>query len=146
MGVEVIEKSEFKIPKGIKAVIKAGFFDGKYSNGESIANVAFWNEFGTFSKLKNRHIPPRPFMRNVANDKAKMQRLANIAKIELEKGKDSDEIAEIIGEQLATMIKMSISQGEFTANAKGTIKRKGSSRPLIDTGLMLGSVSYKVGK
>ena len=146
MGIQILEKGNSKIPAGIKAVLKVGFFDGKYQNGASIPSVAFWNEYGTFSKLNNPHIPPRPFMRNVTDDKSKMERLAQIAKIELEKGAEGEAIANTMGEVLVTMIKQSIQTGKFEANAPSTIAKKGSSRPLIDTGLLIGSVDFKVEK
>lgn len=147
MRVEIIEKNGLKFPKGFKGVLKVGFFDNaKYPNGEYVAQVAFWNEYGTISKNGNKHIPPRPFIRNVTDDKAKMQRLGEIAKIELSKGQDSEAVINTIGEQLVTMIKQSISQGEFEPNAPYTIAKKGSSRPLVDTGLLMSSVDFKVEK
>lgn len=36
------------------------------SGGAAIAQVAFWNEFGTFSKNGKRHIPPRPYLSQTA--------------------------------------------------------------------------------
>ena len=146
MGVKVIEKGDLKIPKAFKCVLKVGFFDGKYPDGEYVASVAFWNEFGTISKNGNRHIPPRPFMRNVINDNSNMQKIANIAKIEFEKGTNVEAVADLLGGELEKMIKQSIRSGEFTPNSDYTIIKKGSSTPLIDTGFMLGSVSYKVEK
>ena len=145
MGVEVIEKGK-KIPKGAKYTLKAGIFENsKYSNGAYIAEVAFWNEFGTFKNGK-KHIPPRPFMRNVTDDKAKMERLAKIAKIEIEKGTEGEAIANTMGEVLVDMIKHSIQNGKFEPNAPSTIAQKGSSRPLIWNGDLLGSITFKVDK
>lgn len=145
MGVKVIEKGDLKIPKAFKGVLKVGFFDtAKYENGEYVAQVAFWNEYGTISKNGNQHIPPRPFMRNVTDNQNAMSRIFNVAKIELEKGMENERVAEICGEQLAQMVKLSITGGSYIPNSAYTIAKKGSSRPLVDTGLMLGSVSYKV--
>ena len=146
MGIQILEKGNSKIPAGIKAVLKVGFFDGKYQNGASIPSVAFWNEFGTFSKLNNPHIPPRPFMRNVVDDSDKIARLGNIAKIELEKGQSGDSVLNIIGGALVTMIKQSIQTLDKPKNHPYTIAKKGSSNPLVDTGAMLGAVSFKVEK
>lgn len=146
MSVEVIEKGK-KIPKGARYTLKAGIFENsKYSNGAYIAEVAFWNEFGTTSKNGEEHIPPRPFMRNVTDDKAKMERLAKIAKIEIEKGVEGEAVANTMGEVLVTMIKQSIQTGTFTPNAPSTIAKKGSSRPLIWNGDLLGSITFKVDK
>ena len=39
-------------------ILTAGFYEGSlYDDGKHIAQVAFWNEFGT------ENIPPRPFLR-----------------------------------------------------------------------------------
>ena len=148
MAVEIISKNEAKLPKGNKSVLKVGFFDtAKYENGEYVAQVAFWNEYGTLSKKGNKHIPPRPFMRNVTDNQNAMSRIFNVAKIELDKGTECDKIASICGEQLAQMVKLSITGGSYIPNSAYTIKKKGAGkRPLIDTALMLGSVSYKVEK
>lgn len=148
MAVEIISKNEAKLPKGNKSVLKVGFFDtAKYENGECVAQVAFWNEYGTISKKGNKHIPPRPFMRNVTDNQNAMSRIFNVAKIELDKGTECDKIAEICGEQLAQMVKLSITGGTYTPNAPYTIAKKGAGKhPLIDTALMLGSVAYKVEK
>ena len=148
MAVEIISKNEAKLPKGNKSILKVGFFDtAKYETGEYVAQVAFWNEYGTLSKKGNKHIPPRPFMRNVTDNQNAMSRIFSVAKIELEKGTECDKIAEICGEQLAQMVKLSITGGSYIPNAPYTIAKKGAGkRPLIDTTLMLGSVAYKVEK
>ena len=50
-------------------VIEQANYDG--SDGESVAQVAFWNEYGT------ANIPPRPFFRNtIAERKTEWARLA----------------------------------------------------------------------
>ena len=41
-------------------------------------------------------------------------------------------------------MKATIGRGHFVPNAPNTIKQKGSSQPLIDTGRMRNSVSHKV--
>ena len=41
-------------------------------------------------------------------------------------------------------VQMSISTGNWEPNAKSTIRRKGSSRPLIDTGAMRQAVTWVV--
>ena len=148
MAVEIISKNSVKLPKSNKSILKVGFFDtAKYENGEYVAQVAFWNEYGTISKKGNKHIPPRPFMRNVTDNQNAMSRIFNVAKIELEKGTECDKIASICGEQLAQMVKLSITGGRYIPNSAYTIAKKGSGkRPLIDTALMLGSVAYKVEK
>ena len=48
--------------------------------------------------------------------------------------------AEDTGDYLAMLVRAKIDNGNFTPNAPSTIRSKGSSRPLIDTGRMQGSI------
>jgi hypothetical protein len=49
-----------------------------------------------------------------------------------------------VGNAIEGMIKNKIRDGPFKPNSPATIKRKGSSRPLIDTGHLRQSIRYKV--
>lgn len=100
----------------------------------TVAQVALWNELGT------ERIPARPFLRN-ANQNAKKRGVA-IVKARMEENADVEQIANDIGLMLESEIKNQISRGTFKENAKSTIRRKGSSRPLIDTSNMLQSVHW----
>lgn len=49
-----------------------------------------------------------------------------------------------VGNAIEGMIKTKIRDGPFNPNSSATIKRKGSSRPLIDTGHLRQSIRYKI--
>ena len=132
--------------------IKSGFPDGKdpgppmksragakpYDNMGEVARVAAWTEFGTAT------IPSRPFFRTVidsSRDKifdmaAKFADLALIGKL------STDQAFENLGLYMQSIIRGSIRNGGWTANAPRTTKAKHSSRPLIDTGQMINSVTF----
>ena len=130
--------------------VQVGFFQGekkatkRTKNGVTetdtdIVLVASWNEFGT-SK-----IPPRPFFRE-SIDQAK-QVLPAFWQSELKKiikGQDAEVTLKRLGTLLKGMIQQHIVEGDFAPNAPSTIKKKGSSRPLIDTGRMRQSVTYRI--
>lgn len=37
------------------------------AKGRPVAQIAYWNEFGTFSQNGKRHIPPRPYLSQTAS-------------------------------------------------------------------------------
>ena len=57
---------------------------------------------------------------------------------------DPHQALEILGNKAEGDMKATIGRGHFVPNAPNTIKQKGSSQPLIDTGRMRNSVSHKV--
>ena len=121
----------------VKGKLQVGFFESaKYPNGVYVAQVARYNEFGT-SK-----IPMRPFFRNAINTNTKkwfasMQQLLRA---------NDDRVLEKVGEIARGDIVQSITTLNTPPNKQSTIDTKKSSNPLIDTGLMRRSVTYKVSK
>jgi hypothetical protein len=139
--------------KNLKSTLKAlnktkqrslsvGFYpNSKYDDGLPVAQVAFWNEYGT-SK-----IPERPFFRH-ANSMASKTMISFFKNINISKSKSVINKNEIntIGSMWSNTIQESI-EGKnitYTPNAPYTIQKKGHDKPLIDTELMLISPEYKV--
>ena len=117
--------------------LEVGFFsNATYPSGEYVAQVAKWQEYGTI------HIPMRPFMRNAVekNNKKWFDTLGELIK----QNATQEQALGKIGEIARGDIIKSITQFREPANNPSTIKAKGSSNPLIDTGLMRRSVTYKV--
>ena len=127
-----------------KVEIQAGIFSDAGSNpegGTSIVDYAYYNEYGT------EHIPVRPFMRITADEKrgSWSKLMADCFDKALEtQGRKLDHDLGRIGEQMASDIKETISSNISPANAPDTIKRKKSSRTLIDTGVLRASISSRV--
>ena len=122
---------------------KAGYFAndrGKEPyegpNPPTLEEVALWNEFGT------ERIPSRPFLRNSQNKAIK--RGERIVQVRIEENADVEQICKDLGLMLQDEIKDQITHGTFAPNAPSTIKRKGSSHPLIDTGNLRQSVHWGV--
>lgn len=119
----------------VKGKLEVGFFQtAKYPNGMQVAQVARFNEFGT-SK-----IPMRPFFRNAINKNTKKWFASLQQLLAIDNGKALDKVGEIARGDVV----QSITTFNTPPNAKSTIKAKKSSNPLIDTGLMRRSVTYKV--
>ncbi|EGC6704068.1 hypothetical protein H9W57_001063 [Campylobacter jejuni] len=117
--------------------LEVGFFESaKYENGEYVANVAKIQEYGTLK------IPARPFFRNaIAKNGAKW---LTFMKNQFTSNQNLDLSLNQAGELARGDIVASIMQTNNPPNAEATIKAKGSSKPLIDTGFMRASVTFKV--
>ena len=124
--------------KGGVKQLEVGFFDSaKYQDGMTVPFVAVINEFGV-------GVPERPFFRPAL--KAALAPLRRILKAKVNPTVNvvTFQTAGLMGEQLRTEIQQGISDVRMPPNAPSTIKAKKSSKPLVDTGLMKASVTYKV--
>ena len=120
-----------------KLELEVGFFESAtYKNGIKVAQVAYWNEYGTSM------IPPRPFFRNAIKEKSK--EWLNLIQSTQLKTKDMGETLATVGTESSSDISDSITNLSTPPNVKSTIAQKGSSNPLIDTGFMVKSVTYRV--
>ncbi len=101
-------------------------------------DVATWNEFGV-----PPHQPPRPFFRlMVANDSPGWSR--SVAALMKANGNDVHKVLSLMGMVIKGQLQQSIISTNDPPLAPSTIARKGSSQPLIATGIMLNDVEYEV--
>lgn len=122
---------------GVKVGIQAG---AGSQDGVDMLDIAVFNELGTAD------IPARPFVRNAAEKNRQdiatvMDHLAR----KVEGGAaDADTALETLGQWYQGRQQAHIRSGEFVPNAPATIKKKGSSVPLIDKGKLVNAVRYEV--
>lgn len=124
-------------------VAQIGFPSGQhYPDGTNVAFVAAIQEFGA-PAMK---IPPRPFMRPTI--KAKEDSWANTIQKKIPtvvKGQMTGfDVLDLVGIQASADIQETISKVTTPPLSPITIARKGSAKPLIDTGLMMASVRNSV--
>ena len=113
--------------------VEAGYFGG------FVQKKAMWQEYGT-----SRGIPSRPFIRNALYDNENRFVSFILPYIQdILEGGSADGVFDALGPFIVMSIKISIASGDFIALAPSTIKKKGHSKPLIDTGAMYGAVSWK---
>ena len=125
--------------KGGVKMTRIGFFStARYQNGTPVAAVAAWNEFGT------RTIPERPFFRRAIKAMQPTIRSVVHQGIDPKKGIVTPELAERIGAVGQGAIQEEIVRLRQPPNAPRTVEIKGSSNPLVDTGHMRLSVTYRV--
>lgn len=118
--------------------VSVGFMNGAtYPDGTGVAEVAYFNEFGT------SRTPSRPFFRRMIADKsptwpAQMAKAAKAAKY------DGAKVLALMGEEIKGQLQASIRDMQSPPLADSTVKAKGFAKPLIDTGHMLNSITYDV--
>ena len=119
--------------------VEVGFFsEARYEDGTPVAAVAAWNEFGTET------IPERRFFRRALTEVEDGVTKIVKAGIDTEKMVVDDRLAGRVGAYVAGQIQESITALKEPPNAPSTIKEKGGSSPLLDTGHMRESVTWKV--
>jgi len=106
----------------------------------TVIEVACWNEFGTDD------IPARSFIRawfdeNKARIKDDLRKLMQSV---VQGTRTKEQILELLAQRCVGEIQQRIADGIPPENAASTIAQKGSSTPLIDTGQLRSSVSYRV--
>ena len=106
----------------------------------SMLDVAMWNELGT------ANTPSRPFLRQSVDDNA--SKISAFCRAQLQRiaqgSADAQDVLNKIGVMQKGLVQEKIGNGSFEANAPATVKKKGSDKPLIDTGRMRQSVGYIV--
>ena len=132
-----------KIEKGVQGpkAVKVGFPKGKAE--ADVVSIAIWNHFGT-----SRGIPARPFI-TIAMFKNRQEiraALRKIAKGTVENGTPLATQLPKLGVFGAGKIQDQIANNTPPLNAPSTIRQKGSTRTLIDTGRMRQSVTWEIDK
>lgn len=118
--------------------VRVGIIEqANYKDGQSVAQAAFWNEYGTAT------VPPRPFFRNtIAEHKDEWPKQA--AEMLEANGGDVRQALADMGEVVKGQIKMTIQDFREPPNAAATVKQKGFDKPLIDTGTLWRSIDCEV--
>lgn len=109
-------------------------FDEKVEGAENfnLASLAAVLEFG------NDHIPSRPFLRQTLEEN--QEKYTALFVQWFDQGVPITQIYERLAIMAQGDVQLNIVRSNWTVNAPSTIKRKKSSKPLIDTGKMRQSV------
>jgi len=125
------------------AYVTVGVHEGERNiDGANIAEYAAANEYGT------ENIPSRPFMRTAFDENTgaiqkDMAGLVNMAK----SGGSVVQGLRVVGEKHQQRIQRTIKGRDFLPKlAESTVKAKGSTKTLIDSGAMVNSIRYVVHK
>jgi len=121
--------------------VSVGFQNGatypESEGGLPVAQVAFWNNFGT------RTAPARPFIGNFIEDQQPTwaKKLGVALRVT---GYRTKPALEILGADMAGHMRESIVLLTDPPNAPYTLAHKKGSKPLVDTGWMLKNVTWEV--
>jgi hypothetical protein len=132
---------------GGKAAIEVGVFgapgeaEHKGTPGLTVLQVGTFQEFGL-------GVPERSFIRAYFDENAEaLQKMSARLMASLIDGKRTrDQCLELLGLRMVAEIQKRIAAGISPPNAQSTIDRKKSSTPLVDTGQLRSSISYRVVK
>lgn len=134
--------------------VAVGFPAGEAS--QSNIMKAIYNEFGTKGSGKGFStprgggfggpIPERPFMRNaMRSNQTKYQQFMKVSAKAILSGEVTPEVSlKRLGRMAQVDIQEEITSLSSPPNSPTTIRLKGSSNPLIDTGEMRGAVTWKL--
>lgn len=131
-----------ELEKLAKLEVRVGFQgDETYEDGTSLAEVAAYNELGTSDT------PARPFMKqSFEKHEKELQAACDRVNKAIVGGASAEQALDGLGVTVKGIVQEEIVDGGFAPNAPSTIKKKGSERPLVDTGHMRQSVNYVVKK
>lgn len=140
-SITVTRKQHIKLPQSISGPrrVKVGFPAGKVSG--DVVSRAIWNHYGT-----SRGIPSRPFLLNaVRSNRSKYLSALKSSGAAILRGEATlHQTMMKLGIMAQGDVQQEITNLRTPPNAPATIKAKGSSNPLIDTGEMRSKVTWKV--
>lgn len=122
------------------ATLEIGFMaDATYPDGTSVALVATLNEFG----VPSRGQPPRPFFRSMIAEKSG-EWPAAVGDLLVANDYDAEKTLSLTGDAIKGQLQQEIATFVGAPLAESTVKAKGSSKALVDSGHMLNSVDFIV--
>ena len=125
--------------RGVKEVAWGFFSTARYPAGEAVTNVAAQHEYGI-------SVPERPFFRQSLAGAERALRAIVRDGLDGRTMAVTERTANRVGAHFAGELQASITRLRTPPNAPSTIRRKGSSNPLLDTGFMRASVTWEVSR
>jgi hypothetical protein len=112
----------------------------KINEDLTVEEVAIYQEKGTKNKKGTPVIPSRSFIKetfNINKDKIRKTFMGAVLK-------SPEKSLGLIGTYVVGLIQQRIADGIDPALSPKTVKHKGSSKPLIDTGQLRNSITFKI--
>ncbi|AWK42600.1 hypothetical protein LGZ99_21770 [Photorhabdus temperata] len=139
--------AEIKVPARAVTVYRKMNKDGSFAGKGKFVKATKSNFASTHTVPAHTiNIPERSFLRSTFNENKDKyaNKLVKGIKSELKNDGDPQQALEKLGEMVARDVKRKIQAGIDPPLSQATIKRKKSSKPLIDTGQLVQSITYEV--
>jgi len=138
IGGEKLQRVLAEIGSNMEGSVSVGFLGGAtHPDGTSVAEAAFFNEFGTTK------IPARPaFRAMIANESPGWGVM--MGKAAKHYDYNGVTVLQFMGVKISEQLQQSIVGWQSPPNAASTIKAKGFNKPLIHTSHTLNSVDFEV--
>lgn len=147
MGVKLVDSGFKRYLNAFKELDSQKVAVGLFAKvGDEVLTKGIVNEFG--ANTGNSVIPERSFIRSTYNKNVKKvtSRFNDIARSISRGNYNVIKKLKLIGLEQESAIKQTIVDLRSPSNAASTIKAKGSSNPLIDTGEMRNKISSELRK
>ena len=132
-----------RVARDYTTKVEVGYFGNQTHSGKrpiTMKTLASFHEYGT------RKMPARPFIRPaLKQNRMKYLKLAGKQITPCILGRQTtSNVWHLLGAEAVKDVQDYMINGTFAPLKPATIKRKGSSKPLIDTGQLRQSITYKV--
>lgn len=116
------------------------------SDNGDLAAYAAANEFGARIKRGEGEIviPERSYLRSTLDKPSTAKRILKAMLGLTKPGESARDQMDRAGVVLVGEVQEQIRRGDYAPNAPSTVAKKGSDRPLIDTGRLIQSISHEV--
>jgi len=140
--LEGLEKLDKELKYLQTHAVKVGVLGNGSANGISVQDYAIFNEYGT------SRIPARPFFRLSVGTANAQNEIKEYMKQQVEQivqgGMSAQQAYENLGTFIVQKIKKTIASGNFAALDPQTVRKKGHSKPLMDTHSLYESINYEI--
>ena len=140
--LEGLEKLDKELKYLQTHAVKVGVLGNGSANGISVQDYAIFNEYGT------SRIPARPFFRLSVGTPNVQNEIKEYMKQQVEQiiqgGMSAQQAYENLGTFVVQKIKKTIASGNFAALNPQTVKKKGHSKPLMDTHSLYESINFEI--
>mgnify|MGYP000941156526 FL=1 len=140
--LEGLEKLDKELKYLQTHAVKVGVLGNGSANGISVQDYAIFNEYGT------SRIPARPFFRLSVGTANAQNEIKKYMKQQVEQiiqgGISAQQAYENLGTFVVQKIKKTIASGNFAALNPQTVKKKGHSKPLMDTHSLYESINFEI--
>ena len=140
--LEGLEKLDKELKYLQTHAVKVGVLGNGSANGISVQDYAIFNEYGT------SRMPARPFFRLSVGTANAQNEIKEYMKQQVEQiiqgGISAQQAYENLGTFVVQKIKKTIASGNFATLNPQTVKKKGHSKPLIDTHSLYESINFEI--